>query len=331
MKPIKNNRPVVVGIFIFLGLAIFLAGVFTLGGQKKSFAKSITVKAVFNDVSGLQSGSNIWYAGVKIGTVQKVTITGDARVEVTMHILKTQTGFVRKDARAKIGSEGLIGNKLIIIAGGTEQAGPVNEGDQLQTDMALSTDDIMSTLQQNNKNLLAITGTFKNISKQIEDGKGTLGQLLRDSTMIMSIRSSLANFKQASSTANMAVAHLNEYTTQFHNKGTLLNELVTDTTTYAILQNTATQLRAAASNADDFTNNLYYLSETMKHSNNSLGVLLRDTAAANNLRSTIYNLRTSSEKLDEDLEAAQHNFLLRGYFRKKEKAEEKERKKQGQQ
>lgn len=325
MKAVKNNRPVVVGIFIFFGLAILLAGVFTLGGQKKTFVKAITIKASFRDVSGLQAGSNIWYSGVKIGTVQKVALYGDAEVEVTMHILKAQSGFIHKDAHVKIGSDGLIGNKLVQIYGGTAAAGAVVEGDQLTSDAALSTDDIMATLQENNKNLLEITRNFKSISQEIQQGHGTLGGLLKDSTMLLSIRGTLDNFRKASSTANNAIANLNGFTAQVNNKGTLLHELVTDTLTYSVLRNTVTQLRAAASNADDFTNNLYYFSELMKQPNSPVGVLLKDTSTARNLRATILNLRTSSEKLDEDLEAAQHNFLLRGYFRKKEKEQKQQK------
>ena len=63
MKSTKNTRAVLVGIFIFLALVIFIVGVLTLGGQRKTFADTIDVSATFDDVNGLQRGSNIWYAG----------------------------------------------------------------------------------------------------------------------------------------------------------------------------------------------------------------------------------------------------------------------------
>jgi phospholipid/cholesterol/gamma-HCH transport system substrate-binding protein len=56
---------------------------------------------------------------------------------------------------------------------------------------------------------------------------------------------------------------------------------------------------------------------------NAVGVLLADTAFANKLKYTIENTRSASAKLDENMEALQHNFLFRGYFKKKRKAEEK--------
>ena len=86
MKPGNNRRGIIVGIFIFLGLAIFIVAVLTLGTQHKTFEKAISVKAIFDNVNGLQKGNNIWYAGVKVGTIKKVLLTGNSLVEVTMSI-----------------------------------------------------------------------------------------------------------------------------------------------------------------------------------------------------------------------------------------------------
>jgi phospholipid/cholesterol/gamma-HCH transport system substrate-binding protein len=49
-------------------------------------------------------------------------------------------------------------------------------------------------------------------------------------------------------------------------------------------------------------------------------VLVADPAAGADLKSVLVRLDTSAQLLTEDLEAAQHNFLLRGYFRKQERA-----------
>ena len=58
----------------------------------------------------------------------------------------------------------------------------------------------------------------------------------------------------------------------------------------------------------------------------SLGKLINDDSMAKDLDATMTNLKTSTKKLDENMEAAKHNFLLRGYFKKKEKATERQRK-----
>lgn len=60
--------------------------------------------------------------------------------------------------------------------------------------------------------------------------------------------------------------------------------------------------------------------EGLKGERSPAGVLLHSQEVADDLRATMHNLNTSSQKLDEDLEALQHNFLLRDFFRKREKA-----------
>src|SRR5436190_10098382 len=146
MKQTNNKRAVVVGIFIFLGLAILVAGVLTLGGQKNTFQKKLTVKAVFDDVGGLQTGNNVWFSGVKIGTVKKMTVRGTSQVEVLMNIDQKDQQYIRKDAKAKISSEGFIGNKLVISYGGTMGVQQIEEDDVLGVEKGLSTDEMLATL-----------------------------------------------------------------------------------------------------------------------------------------------------------------------------------------
>src|SRR5688500_8239263 len=136
MKQSNNKRAVIVGIFIFLGLAILIAGVLTLGGQQNTFQKKITVKAIFDDVGGLQTGNNVWFSGVKIGTVKKITFHGTSQVEVIMNIDRKDQQYIRKDAKAKISSEGFIGNKLVMIYGGSMAAQQVADGDLLGVEKA---------------------------------------------------------------------------------------------------------------------------------------------------------------------------------------------------
>jgi phospholipid/cholesterol/gamma-HCH transport system substrate-binding protein len=78
----QNKRSVIVGAFVFLALVIFVLGVMTLGGQKSLFNNGATINAVFNEVNGLQAGNNVWYAGVKVGTIQNIAFEKDGRVKV---------------------------------------------------------------------------------------------------------------------------------------------------------------------------------------------------------------------------------------------------------
>ena len=86
MRTTSNRRAVIVGIFIVLALAIFVWTILTLGSQKSTFDKTITVKTYFQNVNGLQKGNNIWFSGVKVGTIDNVSLIGNGKVEVDMTI-----------------------------------------------------------------------------------------------------------------------------------------------------------------------------------------------------------------------------------------------------
>ncbi len=130
MMASDNRRKIVVGAFILIGLVIFILGVFTLGSQKKAFVKSFTVDVVFNDIQGLKTGNNVWFSGVKIGTIKKIQFFGTSQVQVFLNIEEEAHKYIHKDASASISSDGLIGNKIIVITGGTPKFPFVEDGDQ---------------------------------------------------------------------------------------------------------------------------------------------------------------------------------------------------------
>lgn len=324
----SNKRAITVGIFVFLALAILIAGVLTLGGQQKTFEKKITVSAIFDDVGGLLTGNNVWFSGVKIGTVKKMSFHGNSQVQVIMSIEQKAQQYIRKNAMAKISSEGFIGNKLVMIYGGTMQAPPVEANDILGVEKGLSTDEMLATLQENNRNLLDITKDFKEISQKISEGQGTIGKLISDETLINSMQSAVTGLRQASANAQRLTSDLSSYTSKLQTKGSLTNDLVTDTVIFGRLRSTVAQLQEVSRNANDVTNNIRQVSGNLTNGSSPVGVLLNDQQAAADLKTTLSNLNAGTQKLDENMEALQHNFLLRGFFRKKAKREKEEIKQQ---
>lgn len=330
MKANNNKRAITVGVFVVLGLLIFIAGILTLGGQKKTFEKKVQVKAVFEDVSGLQVGNNVWFSGVKVGTVKEMSFTGNSMVEVEMNIESKARPFIKKDARARISSEGFIGNKIVVLYGGSVSAPPISEDDLIAVENGLNTDEILATFQENNKNLLEITSSIKLVAERLESGKGTVGRLFTDESLVNNLQAAVTSLGQASRNARQLTDHIANYTSKLESEGSLTNDLVTDTTIFNNLRSTARQLEQFSVNAGEVSdnlklasNNIREVSEKLNSNNSPIGVLLNDKEAGENLKLILANLQTGSEKLDENLEALQHNFLLRGFFRKKAKEEAK--------
>jgi phospholipid/cholesterol/gamma-HCH transport system substrate-binding protein len=327
MSTIKNNRPVIVGIFILLGLAILVVTIFTLGGQKKTFVKSILIHAVFNDVGGLIKGGNIWFSGVKIGTVKSISFYGNSQVEVTMNIDKIVQSHIHRDAKAKIGSDGFIGNKIVIIYGGDSSLPQIEKNEYLSVEKAVNSDAIMETLQANNINLLEITRNFKSISKKIDSGNGILSKILNDPSIsaklentMKDLQTTASNFKTVSVNGKNVLNDLQKFSVKLNNPNYSLNRIVSDTLMYGKIIGSLSEFEHAVSEVRKFTENLEMASSKLNQKGNIIGTFLNDSTAATSIKITLKNLETSSKKLDDDLEAVQHNIFLRGFFRKKEKA-----------
>jgi phospholipid/cholesterol/gamma-HCH transport system substrate-binding protein len=320
MSSLSYKRPVILGIFVVLGLFLIVLAVFTVGSQRKIFSRTLQVRVDFDDVEGLQAGNNVWLSGVKVGTVKKWAFIANNRVEVWLDIDRTARSHIYKNARAKISSDGLIGNRIVVLFGGTDSAGPVVPGDVLESVRTLNTEDMLATLQENNKNLLEITGRFKEIGKKIDDGNGTIGVLLNDAALAADWRRARAQLQAASRNGELATANIRQFSTGLNRQGGLANELLNDTTVFRQLQQTVNELAEASGKASAFVGTMQRAAGQLNRDDNPAGMLLQDQAAASDLRVAISHLRSSSERLDEDLEALQHNFLLRGFFKKKAKA-----------
>ena len=317
-----NKQAIIVGIFLALGLILFIVGVLTLGGQQKTFSKSINISSVFEDVAGLKKGNKVWFSGVPVGTISSIRFIGPGQVDVRMSVDQATQQYIHRNANARISSDGLIGNKIIVIDGGSPQAPMVQNGDVLQAEKLLSTDDMMKTLQQNNQNLLSITGDFKLLSRKILQGKGTVGTLMADSLMAVQLRSAMSNLAAATGSAARMAVQLDRFSNKLNTKGGLADQMLTDTVTFNRLKGAVTQLQQTATNAKAITNNLDKATGKLNSNDNAIGALLNDPKSAEQVKSMIYNMQQSSVKLNEDLEAVQSNFLLRGFFKKKEKAKQ---------
>ena len=321
MDTTQNRKAIIVGLFFVVGIAIILAAIFRLGGKGKIFAATFQVHAYFPNANGLQAGNNIWYEGVNVGTVRSVAFQDNFTVHVVLNIEEKARRFIHSDAKVKIGADGLIGNRIVVINGGSAAAPAIAPGDVLQVEKLLTPDDLLASLQTNSLNLTAVTADLKTISRDIAAGKGTLGRLLKDEDLYQSLQAVAAALRQSSLNTRQLTANLEAYSSGLAAKGSFANELVSDTVIFPRLRATVSQLQLVASKADAIAANLLTTSASLNDSAGTAGLLLHDRAAAESIRTTLFNLQEASKKLDENMEALQHNFLLRGFFRKKAKAE----------
>jgi phospholipid/cholesterol/gamma-HCH transport system substrate-binding protein len=195
MKKDKGSR-IRLTLFVLTGIILLGAAIYFIGQRQRLFSKTFKVNTVFKDVTGLQIGNNVRFAGINIGTVSDIEITGDSTVQVEMQLATDTRKFVKKDAIAVIGSDGPLGNRIIKLSPGTSGQAPVADNDMLKSVTATSLDDVLANLKVTTDNASSITGDLAVIMDNIRQGKGAIGQLLMDSAFAKNMDQTLINLKQ---------------------------------------------------------------------------------------------------------------------------------------
>lgn len=229
-KDTKSNAKL--GMFIIGGLVVFILAIYFIGKQQNLFGSTIQLKSKFKNVSGLKVGNNVRFSGINIGTVSDIELVNDSSVVVIVSIQKDVQKFIKTDAIASIGSDGLVGDKVFTISPGSVSTIIVKEDAFIASKSPLEIEDFMKSI------------------------------------------------KKSADNAEIVTAQLAEFT------------------------------------------------YNMNHGNGALAKLMSDKGFAKDLDATMSNLKTGTKGLSENMEAAKHNFFLKGFFKKKEKAAADKKKEQ---
>lgn len=318
----QNKQNVKLGAFVLTGIVLFLITVFFLGKESTVFSKTFSVSAVFKNVEGLKEGDNVWLSGVKIGTVKSVRIVSEGKVVVTLSLKEKQNEFIRKNATAYVGSDGLVGNKIVVIRPGNAP-NVIHDNDTINSFSPTDTQELFNIAKEIGTNTRSLTDDLKLISAKINRGEGVVGELLHEGQLSAEVRGLIVSLRKASENTNQATADLKQLTGEISNGKGLVTKLIKDTTYVDTFTTTMANISRVSENSKIMTEELRQLISKVNSEDNAIGVLLADTTFANKLKVTLDNAESASLKLDQNMEALKHNFLLRGYFRKQARAEAK--------
>jgi phospholipid/cholesterol/gamma-HCH transport system substrate-binding protein len=187
------------GVFISLGVAVLILGIYFIGEKQQIFKRTFRVSGVFRDVAGLQEGNNVRFSGINVGTVDNIRIVSDSSVRVEILIGEGIRQFIKKDAFASIGSEGLMGNKVLVVTPGTGGQKEIENNDSIGTVQPINLDDLFTSLKTTVDNTNDITSDLAKITGNIQAGKGTIGRLLMNQAVAQKFDSILVNLKDGSS------------------------------------------------------------------------------------------------------------------------------------
>ena len=314
------------GIFVIIGLMLFVLAIYFIGEKQKMFGETNKLSAVFNNVSGLQLGNNVRYSGINVGTVRGILMINDTTIHVDMIIDKSVFKHIKKNAVATIGSDGLVGNMIINITPGENSFSAVQPGDIIKSVNRIRTDDILNTLNVTNQNAALLTIDLLKITKEITQGKGTVGLLINDTIMGSDLKQTMRYLKLTSKGTSESVRKLNELIASLNNKDNVIGVLK-DTAVANKIKAIVGNLEHSSDGINKVVNNLNATITNVKDGKGALNYLSNDPELVRKIDSTMTNINQASFRLNEDLEALKHNFLFRGYFKKQEKAKRKAQKK----
>jgi phospholipid/cholesterol/gamma-HCH transport system substrate-binding protein len=186
------------GLFIAGGFLLFVMAIFIIGKQKNLFNPVFKLTTTFYNVSGLGVGSNVRFSGINVGTVDNIKIINDSTVRADMLILKNVQQFIKTDCEAGIGSSGIIGDRILVISQGSDDAPPAKEGQHIASNEPVETDAIMESLEITAGNVEIISQQLAEIMFNINSGSGTLGRLIQDSTIAKNFDETMLNLKKSS-------------------------------------------------------------------------------------------------------------------------------------
>src|ERR1700761_6719203 len=170
-----SGQKLKIGIFPFVGIAVLILAIFFIGNQKNLFSSTFNIYGTFKNVSGLQVGNNVRFAGINVGVVQAINIETDSTVRVDLTLNNTVRKFIKKDSKLSIGSDGLMGDKLIVIApGGITSTQEVQNGNQLVTVPPVDVDKIIAKMTKVIDNAASLTGGLSDIVAKVNRGQGSI-------------------------------------------------------------------------------------------------------------------------------------------------------------
>jgi phospholipid/cholesterol/gamma-HCH transport system substrate-binding protein len=206
-----GSQKMKIGLFTIAGLAVLVAIIFLIGNKRNLFSSTFGVYGTFKNVNGLAIGNNVRFAGITVGIVQNITILNDTTVRVDLTLNDDVKKFLKKDSKISIGSDGLMGDKLVVIApGGITSQVPVTNGDQLPSVPPVDADKIIAKLTGIADNAGTLIQNLSEITGKVNNGKGSLGGLLNNDKMANDLDATVKQAKTTMANVHKTTSTLNE-------------------------------------------------------------------------------------------------------------------------
>jgi len=183
------------GMFVTIGLLLFIMAVYFIGKQQNLFGSTFHITSQFKTVSGLEVGNNVRFSGINVGTVEQIQLKNDSTVVVVLVMKEDVREFIKTDATASIGSDGLMGDKVLTITPGAKSNKIIEDNGHIASVDGIEMYDIMKSVKKSVDNIGVISDEIAIFSHSMNNGNGALARLVKDDKMANSVSNTLSNLE----------------------------------------------------------------------------------------------------------------------------------------
>lgn len=322
------------GAFVVGGLLLFGFGLFLIGDRRMLFSKSAEYYAEFAQVNALEYGAKVRVGGMDAGEVVEVRVPPGpgSKFRLKFRIVEKLFPVIRTDSVASIATDGLLGNKFLLIDIGTTGMAP--PGYTLTSREPFEIGDLLAKIRET---VTTIDATVGEVKGDVTDATQTVAEAAKHvDGMIAAAQEPVARFtaaaSQISEDAGAIIARVRA------GEGSI-GKLLNDDAVYNNISGSAKQIEEALKNLRHTSTDVKELvsrftsgeipadlERTMKNvseSSERIKVLVAsfqplsgggDGGMAGDMRATLGSAREAMSDLAENLEALKHGFFFRGFF-----------------
>jgi phospholipid/cholesterol/gamma-HCH transport system substrate-binding protein len=333
----ETANKAVVGIFVGGCLALFGVGLFLIGNSNQLFTKSFNVYADFSKITGIQDGGKVRVAGMDAGTVTRIGVPSrpEDKFRIYFRITEKLHPIVRQDSVVSIQTDGLLGNKYLLIDAGSSGSELAKNETLIPSiepfDWGDLMDEVRNAVNQVNGILVGVREQLTTTLSQIETTVSSANRMINDSSP--QLRGILLS-------ANKIGADLSEIVNGIQQGEGTAGALFKDKELYASLKRSADQTETAINNIRDTTasarqivskidesaivpeiqqtvTQLKEIARQVKEAVEKFQPASGEGGVSESLQRTLAGANEAMSDLSDNTEALKHNFFFRSFFNKR--------------
>ncbi len=293
-----------VGLIIFFALLIIVGTVLFAGSIEKLFSPRVEITAYIKDIKGLREGDPVWLAGIEIGSVKEIRLNPTFGTEIRLSMKKDTLHFLKKDSKASILTQGLLGDKFVELSSGSPSSPPLKEHDAIRGEVVTELQDIVEASSTSLNSLSNFIQRLEELLNKIDRGEGTLAKFINDPSLFNNLNDSTAEFtksikklRKATGTLSKlmydesiykdlkeSIDSIKDFTGTLREGSGTIQYLIDDPTLYESLLNTSTSLEK--------------FSALLTSGKGTINMLVHDPSLYNNINETSIKIKKILENIE---------------------------------